>query len=161
MKKDTDGEVEKANHIKVYQTSRLTKLEYNVANKISTSIVNRWLDVKDDKTSNKKIHKISSRWVELKNHKKDQSINREKVNEFDSHLVKKGTQEVFVELEMKEGYKEYLQENSIPQRRSCGLPNVKYHYEGLDPKGEYKNYGITKENLDYFNRNLDGVRIVQ
>ena len=65
------SEVEKASHIKAYQTSGLTKLEYSAANKISISTVNRWLDAGDDETVNEKTYKASSQWAELKHNKKE------------------------------------------------------------------------------------------
>ena len=42
----------------------------------------------------------------------------------------------------------------LPQEGSHGQSAVKYHYEGLEQGGDYRNYGITPEELDYFNINI-------
>ena len=65
-----------------------------------------------------------------------------------------GTKEYVVEFQMTDSYKKYLSETAIPQKGSKGKDNVKYHYEGLEVDGEYKNYGIPSNQLPYFNENI-------
>ncbi|GFP78431.1 RHS repeat-associated core domain-containing protein [Clostridium fungisolvens] len=85
----------------------------------------------------------------------------EKVKEFDNKIVKPGTEEVIVEFEMNPEYYKNMQETAVPQRGSKGNPNVKYHYEGLEINGPYKNYGITPEQIDIFNKNILNIKIIQ
>ncbi|MBK1812666.1 hypothetical protein JHL18_18765 [Clostridium sp. YIM B02505] len=85
----------------------------------------------------------------------------EKVREFDNKIVQPGTEEVIVEFEMNPEYYKNMQESAVPQHGSKGNPNVKYHYEGLEVDGPYKNYGITPEQIDLFNSNILNKRIVK
>ena len=78
----------------------------------------------------------------------------DKVVSFQNTAVQPGTEEVIVEFQMKEEYMDYLINNSIPQANSKGLPFVKYHYEGLNPNGSIRNYGITSDELSFFNQNI-------
>ena len=48
---------------------------------------------------------------------------------------------------------------SIPQANSKGLPFVKYHYEGLNSGGMHANYGIPKEELAEFNKNIVSITV--
>nr|WP_241395742.1 RHS repeat-associated core domain-containing protein [Clostridium beijerinckii] len=85
----------------------------------------------------------------------------EKVKEFDNLIVKPETKEVIVEFEMNPEYYKNMQESAVPQFGSKGNPNVKYHYEGLEVDGPYKNYGITPEQIDLFNSNILNKRIIK
>ena len=85
----------------------------------------------------------------------------EKVGEFDNKIVKPGTKEVIVEFEMNPEYYNNMQKSAVSQYGSKGNPNVKYHYEGLEVDGPYKNYGITPEQIDLFNSNILNKRIVK
>ncbi len=87
----------------------------------------------------------SSKWL---------SQSYDKVSEFHNDAVIEGTTEYIVEFKMTDEYMRYLEENAIPQAGSRGLPNVKFHYEGLEMNGLLKNFGITPEELDYFNKNI-------
>jgi hypothetical protein len=84
----------------------------------------------------------------------------DKLDNFNNKIVKPGTEEVIVEFEINPEYYKNMQQSAVPQYGSKGNPNVKYHYEGLDPNGPYKNYGITPEQLDLFNQNVTGIKIV-
>lgn len=55
---------------------------------------------------------------------------------------------------MKDLYRDCLNNTSVPQKGSKGINNVKFHYEGLELGGEYKNFGITAEKLKCFNENI-------
>ena len=92
--------------------------------------------------------KDSSKWL---------SESYEKVKAFHNKVVSPGTEEFIIEFNMTDDYMEYLRKTAIPQANSKGLTNVKYHYEGLDPNGPYRNYGITAEELDFFNINIKSI----
>lgn len=47
-----------------------------------------------------------------------------------------------------------MQDTAIPQKGSKGLDNVKFHYEGLEPGGQYKNYGIPESQRKFLNENI-------
>lgn len=57
-------------------------------------------------------------------------------------------------------YYQRMKESAVPQLGSKGNPNVKYHYEGLEPNGPYRNYGITAEQRGIFNENILNMKIV-
>lgn len=89
--------------------------------------------------------KDSSKWL---------SESYEKVSEFNNLAVSPGTKEYIVEFRMSDEYMKYLQDTAIPQKGSKGLDNVKFHYEGLEIGGQYKNYGITESQRNHFNENI-------
>ena len=84
-----------------------------------------------------------------------------KVREFDNAIVKPGTNEVIIEFELNPEYYNYVKNTAVPQYGSKGNPNIKFHYEGLDINGIYRNYGITPDQLAYFNENVINIRIVE
>ena len=90
--------------------------------------------------------KDSSKWL---------SESYEKVKAFHNKAVPSGTEEFIVEFNMTDNYMEYLRQTAIPQ--SKGLTSVKFYYEGLEPNGAYRNYGITAEEGDTFNNNINSV----
>lgn len=92
--------------------------------------------------------KDSSKWL---------SESYEKVQAFHNKAVLPGTEEFIVEFNMTDEYMDYLRKTAIPQANSKGLTNVKFHYEGLDVDGLYKNYGITAEELEFFNKNIKSI----
>ena len=59
---------------------------------------------------------------------------------------------------MTDEYMSFLQNTAIPQKGSNGMDNVKYHYEGLEIDGPYRNYGIPESQRAFFNKNI--VRII-
>ena len=85
----------------------------------------------------------------------------DKVYRFNNLAVDSDTEEVIVEFRMKGSYWEYLKENAIPQQGSKGMPNVKYHYEGLEVNGPFKNYGIPQEELEFFNKNILDIFLIK
>ena len=92
--------------------------------------------------------KDSSKWL---------SENYEKVKAFHNKAVLPGTEEFIVEFNMTDEYMDYLRKTAIPQANSKGGTNVKFHYEGLEVNGPYKNYGITAEELEFFNKNIKSI----
>ena len=84
-----------------------------------------------------------------------------KVREFDNAIVKPGINEVIIEFELNPEYYNYVKNTAVPQYGSKGNPNIKFHYEGLDINGIYRNYGITPDQLAYFNENVINIRIVE
>ncbi len=84
-----------------------------------------------------------------------------KVRDFDNAIVKSDVNEVIIEFELNPEYYNYVKNTAVPQYGSKGNPNIKYHYEGLDVNGIHRNYGITPEQLEYFNENVLNIRIVE
>ncbi len=37
------------------------------------------------------------------------------------------------------------------------MSNVKFHYEGIEMNGPFKNYGIPQGELEFFNKNILGI----
>lgn len=89
--------------------------------------------------------KDSSKWL---------SESYDKVKEFNNLAVQPGTKQYIVEFQMSDKYMKYLQDNAIPQKGSKGRDNVKFHYEGLEIDGPYKNYGIPESQRKLFNENI-------
>ena len=88
------------------------------------------------------------------------SQSSDKVQAFSNDLVPDGTTEMVVKFNMTDDYMDHLANTAVPQSGSKGLPNAKYHYEGLEEGGQYKNYGITKEELPLFNSNIVSIELI-
>ncbi|MCT8976983.1 hypothetical protein N4T77_10245, partial [Clostridium sp. CX1] len=71
------------------------------------------------------------------------------------------TEERIIEFEMNPNYYRNIQQTAIPQQGSRGMPQVKYHYEGLPEGGQLRNYGITPQQIELFNESIINVRIVK